>query len=60
MERETGKRDEYFEKNKVTGIQLMDRYTNLRTIFIFFAMGVVIKICFKTHGEFEDVEAVVG
>ena len=38
----------------------MDRYTNLRTIFIFFAMGVVIKICFKTHGEFEDVEAFVG
>ena len=23
-------------------------------------MGVVIEICFKTHGNFEDLEAVVG
>ena len=30
-----------------------------RTISIFFAMEVVIEVCFKTHGQFEGIEAVV-
>ena len=48
-------------------VQLMDRLMSIvavkifkeRTIFFFLAVGVVIKICFKAHGYFEDVETVV-